>query len=251
MSEAKNQVVVSCFGFCTACGMNHALPSEAALVHCHALMTQLRIHRRLDFELPLHESDPLLSTDSMYMDLRGKMMGILLCEDSSGKEVVLRAFSSKHNGKWNAEGWVPPLVDEEKFNATIEAGNVLIHPLTDLAGKTDKGSPEWNLTIAERKLVSQKVLAELYALYEVHNFKNEKRTLADSFNVKKGIPTGTGDCCAPKLLNYAAKNKLKPLSMAEFFWGKETASGHKTEGTFYSSCAEKCQPLLGYMLCGL
>lgn len=231
--------------------MNHALPSEEAIVHCHRLMSQLRIHKRLDFDLPLDLADPLLSTDSMYTDMRGKMMGVLVCNDPSGKEVILRAFSSKHNGKWNAAGWTPPLVDEAKFNATIEDGNVLIHPLTDLAAKSTKGSPEWNRTVVERKLVSQKVLAELYALYEVHNFRNEKRTLADSFNIKKGIPTGTGDCCAPKLLNHAAKNNLKPLSIAEFFWGKESASGHKTEGAFYSSCADKCQPLLGYMLCGL
>jgi hypothetical protein len=123
--------------------------------------------------------------------------------------------------------------------------------LTHRVQTLEKGSPEWSRIVAERKTVSQEVLAKLYALYEVHNFRKEKRSLSGAFQIQKGIPNGTGDCCAPKLLNHAAKNNLHPLSIAEFFWGKETASGDKTEGEFYSSCVEKCQPLLGYMLCGI
>ncbi len=30
-------------------------------------------------------------------------------------------------------------------------------------------------------------------------------------------PSGTGDCCAPKLFNYAFKHNLTPISLAEGF----------------------------------
>lgn len=241
----------SCFGYCNDCGEVHELPSGIAVEHCYALMAKLSAHQRIDFDKPLEDADPRLSTDGLYTEMRGRMFGVLVCEDKDGNEIILRAFSSRHNGVWNVEGWVPPLVDEHRFVAEVELGNLDLHPLTDLIATLPRESREWYAKLAERRLVSHGILAKLNALYEIHNFKNEKRSLADAFHLKKGIPVGTGDCCAPKLLNYAAVHQLKPLSIAEFFWGKATASGHRVEGGFYSSCEEKCQPILGYMLCGV
>ncbi|MFZ1986822.1 MAG: hypothetical protein WAU91_20595, partial [Desulfatitalea sp.] len=60
-----------------------------------------------------------------------------------------------------------------------------------------------------------------------------------------------GDCCAPKLLNAAAKQKLAPKSLAEIFWGRTNRSGTRQQGIFYTACPEKCQPILGFMLCGI
>lgn len=240
---------MSCFGYCNDCEEIHELPAALAIPYCHALMAQLSAYKRIDFDVPLEVSDPRLTTDILYSKMRGRMFGILVCEDLNGEEVVLRAFSSRHNGVWNVAGWVPPLVDEHAFVATVERGNLDIHPLTDLIDTLPKESKEWYLKIAERRVVSHGILARLNALYAFHNFNQETRTLAQAFQLKKGIPVGTGDCCAPKLLNYAATHGLKPLSIAEFFWGKETASGHRVEGEFYASCEEKCQPILGFMLC--
>lgn len=239
-----------CFGYCTDCDETHTLPSAKAIPYCYALMKELEQKERLDFDTPKEKADHNLSTASLYTHALGKMFGILVCEDAQGQEVILRAFSAKHNGVWNVAGWVPPLVDVLKFEAEIAAGNVDIHPLTNQINNLEKGSPLWKTKVAERQKVSHRVLTKLYALYQLHNFKGELRSLAQAFYLKKGIPNGTGDCCAPKLLNYAAKNKLKPISMAEFFWGKSPASGQRVEGHFYASCVEKCQPILGFMLCG-
>jgi hypothetical protein len=243
--------LLASFGYCASCKQMHAFPEGTARVHALRLMEQLREHRRLDFEIPEPQANPLASTASLYSDLRGKMIGVLVCEDAQGKEVILKAFSSKHNGTWTIPGWVPPLIDEILFNAAIQAGNTLIHPLTASIDLLEKTNPNRGDLVNERRLVSNKVLANLTDLYEVHNFRGQVSSLAGAFIGKNGIPTGTGDCCAPKLLNYAAQNKLKPLGLVEFFWGKETASGQRVEGEFYASCEEKCQPLLGFMLCGL
>jgi hypothetical protein len=210
----------------------------------------LKTERRLDFDIPADKADPALSTDFLYSEQRGKMIGMLVCADSSGKEILLRAYSSKYNGHFSVAGWVDPIADPRLFVAAIEAGNTDIHPLTDFINSVEKGSDAWIRAVAERKEVSHRVLLKIEDLYKVINFRNESRVLGDFFSSEKGIPTGTGDCCAPKLLNHAAKNNLHPLSMAEFFWGRESASGKRVEGHFYESCAEKCQPLLGFMLCG-
>jgi tRNA pseudouridine32 synthase/23S rRNA pseudouridine746 synthase len=84
-------------------------------------------------------------------------------------------------------------------------------------------------------------------VYSLKNFAGASQAIADLST--QGLPTGTGECCAPKLLSYAAKHQLTPLTLAEFWWGKETAE--KTPGNFYPACAERCQPILGFLLSGL
>ena len=201
--------------------------------------------------MPIENSDARLSTEHLYSVIGGEMLGILICEDATGKEIILRAFSSTHNGVWNIDGWVPHIANEKDFMTTVEIGNTKIHPLTNLINTLAKDTNEWKTKTLERKIISQEVLAKLNALYKITNFKNETRNLSQAFNLKKGIPNGTGDCCAPKLLNFAAKNKLKPISIAEFYWGKESPNGLRKEGEFYSSCENKCKPLLGFMMCGI
>ena len=94
-------------------------------------------------------------------------------------------------------------------------------------------------------------MQDIHSLYLLTNFHGETANLYQVYADQNGIPTGTGDCCAPKLLNYAAKNRLIPLGIAEFYWGRENRSGSRRHGAFYSSCKEKCEPILGFMLCGL
>ncbi len=65
------------------------------------------------------------------------------------------------------------------------------------------------------------------------------------------MPAGTGDCCAPKLLNYAAKEELIPLSLIEFYYGKDNKSGTKKHKHFYPPCTDKCGPILGFMMSGI
>lgn len=241
---------LSCGGYCSECGKVHSLPSERALPHARNLMEALAEHRRLDFDRPFGQANPKLSTDWLYSDMRGKMFGVLVCEDMHGNEIVLKAFSSKYNDHRTIAGWAGPLVDPAAFDAEIEAGNRFIHPLTEQIAQHTKGSAEYQRLVAERKDVSHVILAKLLAHYTIRNFRNEARTLREAFLPDRPIPIGTGDCCAPKLLNAAILQGLKPLSIAEFFWGKATASGDRQEGQFYPSCKERCEPLLGFMLCG-
>lgn len=64
-------------------------------------------------------------------------------------------------------------------------------------------------------------------------------------------PAGSGECAAPKLLNYAYQNQLKPIAMAEFWWGQSPKSQVRKHKQFYPACRSKCEPILGHMLRGL
>jgi tRNA pseudouridine32 synthase/23S rRNA pseudouridine746 synthase len=99
----------------------------------------------------------------------------------------------------------------------------------------------------QRKERSQRLQAQMYENYRLMNFLGTSATLQQL--MPTGMPTGTGDCCAPKLLHHAATRHLKPLAMAEFWWG--SASADKTPGKFYGACSDRCQPLMGFLLSGL
>ena len=64
-------------------------------------------------------------------------------------------------------------------------------------------------------------------------------------------PGGTGDCCAPKLLQYAYQHGLKPVCMAEFWWGAPTKTELRQHLNYYPACRGKCKPILSWMLQGL
>ena len=99
---------------------------------------------------------------------------------------------------------------------------------------------------------SDKLQRWIFEQYIVHNAAGEKASILDIFQ-KQGLmpPGGTGDCAAPKLLNYAYANGLRPLAMGEFWYGKSPATAVRTHGHFYPSCTSKCGPLLSYMMQGL
>ncbi|MDF5706425.1 MAG: pseudouridine synthase [Nostoc sp. S4] len=101
----------------------------------------------------------------------------------------------------------------------------------------------------QRKTLSRELQAHLHASYSLTNFAGRSRSLQQL--MPQGSPTGTGDCCAPKLLHYAATHDLKPLAMAEFWWGASSVNQDKIQGEFYGACAERCQPLMGFLLSGL
>ncbi|NJN10731.1 MAG: RluA family pseudouridine synthase [Richelia sp. RM1_1_1] len=99
----------------------------------------------------------------------------------------------------------------------------------------------------QRKQISRKLQAQMHAAYSIMNFLGNSSTLQQL--MPQGLPTGTGDCCMPKLLHYAATNNLQPLAMAEFWWGESNQD--KIQGEFYGACIERCQPLMGFLLSGL
>ena len=246
----NNIVSPSCnaptFGYCNTCNTVHSLGEGNARKYCQELMDDLDQHNRIDFFDEI--ADPRFSIDYLFGIARGQMFGVLECEDEHGAIVVLRAFSCQYNRVWNVNGWCPPLLDYSRSVPDVDKA------LKDLGKEIDAlplDSPERAELRQKRKKISQKQMKCIQSLYTLTNFKGETKSLNDAFHHHKGIPTGAADCCAPKLLNYAAQHNLKPLGLAEFFWGKENKSGTRKHGEFYPCCESKCQPILGYILCGL
>ena len=111
--------------------------------------------------------------------------------------------------------------------------------------------------IEELKLERQRRSAELqmrlFEQFRMLNIRGEERDLCSIFapTAQQIPPAGAGECAAPKLLQYAFKQGMRPLCMAEFWWGNSPRGEVRQHGLFYPSCNGKCKPILAHMLQGL
>lgn len=105
----------------------------------------------------------------------------------------------------------------------------------------------------QRKNLSDKLQAWLFDQFTMLNGKGEKKTLTEIFADTSAVipPSGAGECCAPKLLQYAFSHSLQPIAIAEFWWGKSPIGEIRRHLDFYPACQGKCRPILDFMLQGI
>lgn len=105
----------------------------------------------------------------------------------------------------------------------------------------------------ERKTRSGNLQKQLFEQYNFRNAKGEQKNVVAVFHDfdKTTPPAGSGECAAPKLLQYAYENEFTPIALAEFWWGCSPASEIRRHQNYYPACRKKCEPILGYMLEGL
>ena len=104
-----------------------------------------------------------------------------------------------------------------------------------------------------RRNMSDELQQWLFRQYLMLNALGEERDLVDIFRdtIHAIPPAGSGDCCAPKLLQYAYKHGLEPVCMAEFWWGDSPKQEIRHHLHYYPACRSKCLPILTHMLRGL
>lgn len=105
----------------------------------------------------------------------------------------------------------------------------------------------------ERKEKSALLQEQLFEQYSFLNQYGKTKSLKDIFSrtVFGKPPAGAGECATPKLLHYAFAHRLKPLAMAEFWWGASPKSEIRKHKQFYPACTGKCEPILKHMLEGI
>ena len=287
----------------------------------------------------------------------GKTFGVLITESET-----LFAYSGQMLGRYDIEGFVPPVfdyLDEKGYFKTHEAEIVNINkeidrlsaseelhqarealyeaekakPVLPPSRNIDPSSDEyeaycrqrqfekgeyrrqkavWNESVTEcrnalqaiqnqitslkqeRKRQSDSLQHWLFEHFEMLNAKGEKKNLLDIFSEwaertgSKCVipPSGSGECCAPKLLQYAYIKGLKPVEIAEIcpspaLWASSPQGARRKlpsfaenvignthftlapwvedarragEGLSFSfrpACQSRCKPILDWMLQGL
>ena len=199
---------------------------------------------------------------------------------------VLYGFSGVVGGSAVVDGFVPPIFDLtvpggyyraaeariseinrllEGLRAEVSAGKchkagsaestLPQTPLpSDVPNTSDVPDPEEVIASLERERHALSVDLQdwIFDHYMVSNALGETISIKEVF-ARRGLvpPGGTGDCAAPKLLQYAYSHGLKPLAMGEFWYGASPRREVRTQGHFYPACTGKCGPLLEFMLQGL
>ena len=199
---------------------------------------------------------------------------------------VLYGFSGVVGGSAVVDGFVPPIFDLtvpggyyraaeariseinrllEGLRAEVSAGKchkagsaestLPQTPLpSDVPNTSDVPDPEEVIASLERERHALSVDLQdwIFDHYMVSNALGETISIKEVF-ARRGLvpPGGTGDCAAPKLLQYAYSYGLKPLAMGEFWYGASPRREVRTQGHFYPACTGKCGPLLEFMLQGL
>ena len=104
-----------------------------------------------------------------------------------------------------------------------------------------------------RKEKSKGIQIKLFDQYSFINQYGQSRTATDIFREAHQMlpPSGAGECTAPKLLQYALTNQLRPVAIAEFWWGKSPDSEVRQHQAYYPACRGKCYPILQHMLTGI
>lgn len=260
----------------------------------------------------------------------GKMLGVLVVQNTNGELFYLRGYSGKLGGKTELNGFVPQIYNYESdksfflprtkdiveiTNQIIELEESYIKPLSEELDYTSKSllnqldklrclnkqnkskrkelrstaSPEeiMNLnnesakerrefkdfkrqvesTIQEikdklktfkeeyillkvrRKQMSKDLQNQLFKEVIIENVLGERQNVYSLF--KETPPSAAGECAAPKLFQYAINNNLKPIALAEFWWGANNKSEVRKHKHFYPACKSKCSFILPFMLKGL
>ena len=125
--------------------------------------------------------------------------------------------------------------------------------VSQIQQKLDNLTDEINGIKKKRKQLSTKLQKKLFKQYHLLNSAGVEKDVIELFkdSLYQIPPAGTGDCAAPKLLQYAFKQNMKPLAMAEFWWGQAPKSEIRQHKNFYGACSGKCQPILAHMLDGM
>ena len=127
------------------------------------------------------------------------------------------------------------------------------YTLTAIKEKVTVFSNQIDALKRERKLKSAALQQYLFEQYQFLNSAKEKKNLTEIFanTTDQNPPAGSGECAAPKLLQYAFLHNLKPIAMAEFWWGQSPNKEIRKHKQFYPACQGKCKPILSHMLSGI
>ena len=237
---------------------NHLIPDEFTLQtagnlpHPLSLLAAQELQQYLQTQSDWEHNFGLSNTNNG--NIVGKMFGVLVVKNAKNEVGYLSAFSGKLAGGNHHHKFVPPVFDlltQGSFlNTGMQALTLLIDEIKVLESTQPKNTEAINQLKQNRKQHSINLQQEIFSRYTFINQKGEPKNIHELFKQAsyKNPPAGAGECAAPKLLQYAFLHQLKPLALAEFWWGQSPKSVNWKHGEFYPCCKEKCEPILAHML---
>lgn len=179
---------------------------------------------------------------------KGKMFGVLVVKKNAGNIFYLGTISGKLLGSIACSKFVPSIIE----NAADDFINNGMKELAEIGNriKTARNEAEILNYTVKRKAKSMELQQKLFESYQILNVLGIPKNLLEIFKTSKqgNPPSAAGECAAPKLLQYAIKHDLKPIALAEFWWGMSPKNQNIRHKGFYPACKSRCRPIIEYML---
>lgn len=179
---------------------------------------------------------------------QGKMFGVLVVETQAGLR-FLAAYSGLLQGRNDIPYFVPAVFDLLDPQGHFKQEEAAITEINHIISRVEDNRQKRATALRhERKVRSQALQDWVFHQFIMLNKKGEARDLSHIFQEArhKAPPSGAGECAAPKLLQQAFLHHWRPIAMAEFWWGADSAD--RIHRRFYPACEEKCRPILEFML---
>jgi len=180
---------------------------------------------------------------------RGKMFGILVVKKQDNTYSYLGTVSGKLPENAICDKFIPSVFDESVDDFFINKGMTKLSEIGNQIKKANNYSEIISLK-EKRKQKSVSLQKQLFENYHFLNFSGKQKNILEIFeNSSHGNPpSATGECAAPKLLQYAIEHQLKPIALTEFWWGSSDENKEKEHRAYYPACKNRCRPILEYMI---
>ena len=184
-----------------------------------------------------------------FSNQRGKMFGVLVIQHTDKSFGYLGTMSGVFPGNKTCKYFIPSVFDNSTDDYFINKGMTELKEISKIINKSsDKHEVE---QLKEtRKQKSIELQRKLFENYQFTNKSGTKKNVLQLFSdsTRGNPPAATGECATPKLLQYAFSNQLKPIAVAEFWWGITSKSNERKHLRFYPACEDKCRAVLEFML---
>ena len=162
--------------------------------------------------------------------------------------------------------------NQEKALGNLESAANLLKQLGNQSSQEKRDLKalriEWKQKIAERQsqvdlieselknrkqdhqAISEQLETQRLSHYRFINQALESKSLLELLDGKDALE-GSGDCCLPKLLNFAFEHGFRPLALSEFWWGVPPTDIIRQHANLYPVCQSKSFEILDHQLSGI
>ena len=215
----------------------------------------------------LEGNDHMKEARSLIQQLQEERKRTIAAYQEKMKEAKAKRDARRKAGNLNPEEEAEMVKESQFMKAELRRLKKSLSEKTTLETEYEAYQADILRLKQLRKTLSDALQQWLFSQFRMQNHEGEIKDLQEIFRVaalrdypqatlatsriaalKMVPPAGSGECCEPKLLQYAYLHGYKPLQMAMFWWGESPKEEIRHHLQFYPACNGKCKPILHWML---
>ena len=215
----------------------------------------------------LEGNEHIKEAKSLILQLQEERKHTIAAYQEKIKEAKAKRDARREAGNLNPEEEAEMVKESQFMKAELRRLKKSLSEKTSLETEYEAYQADILSLKQLRKTLSDALQQWLFSQFHMQNHEGESKDLLEIFRdaalrdypqatiatsriaaLKMVPPAGSGECCEPKLLQYAYLHGYRPLQMAMFWWGESPKEEIRHHLQFYPACNGKCKPILRWML---